>query len=74
MRTIDSNKIVGVKIWENETNAIKITNGIIESDNSMRIIEFKKIEDVDKLIKNLNEFKKQFNLQVNYGPSLKSND
>lgn len=60
MRTIDSNKIVGVRIWKNEKEAITINHLIIENNNSFRIIEFKKLEDVDKLIKDLKEFKKSY--------------
>lgn len=74
MRTIDSKKIVGVKIWENETDALKLVHGYMVTDNSMRIIEFKSVEDVDKLIKELKEFKKEFNLYVKYGPSLKGDE
>ena len=67
MKTIDSNKIVGVKIWENEDKYHQITFGINENNNSNKVIEFKTIEDVDKLIKTLKRFKKDYTEIVNNG-------
>ena len=60
MRPISSNKIVGVKIWKNEDEYRRITYGVFNDNNSWRVIEFKSLEDVDKLIKDLKHFKKEF--------------
>lgn len=60
MKTIDSKKIIGVKIWKNETDYRKIVHCVLENNNSWRVIEFKSLEDVDELIKNLKQFKKDF--------------
>lgn len=67
MKTIDSDKIVGVKIWENEDEYHQITFGILENNNSKKVIEFKTLEDVDKLIKALKRFKKDYIEIVNNG-------
>lgn len=60
MKAIDSTKIVGVKIWKNEDEYHQITFGVIENNNSKRVIEFKTLEDVDELIKTLKRFKKEY--------------
>ena len=67
MKTIDSDKIVGVKIWKNEDEYHQITFGILENNNSKKVIEFKTLEDVDKLIKALKQFKKDYTEIVNNG-------
>lgn len=67
MKTIDCNNIVGVKIWENEDKYHQITFGVLENNNSKKVIEFKTLEDVDKLIKTLKQFKKDYTEIVNNG-------
>ena len=60
MKRIDSNKLVGVRIWENEDVFHEISNAVFGNNNSFRVIEFKTLEDVDKLINKLKRFKKDF--------------
>jgi len=67
MKTIDCNKIVGMKIWENEDDYTQIIFGTPENNNSNKVIEFKTLEDVDKLIKTLKQFKKDYTEIVNNG-------
>lgn len=67
MKRIDSNKIVGVRIWENEDRFHEISNAVFGNNNSFRVIEFKTLEDVDKLINKLKRFKKDFIEIVNNG-------
>ena len=67
MKRIDSNKLVGVRIWENEDVFHEISNAVFGNSNSFRVIEFKKLEDVDKLINKLKRFKKDFIEIVNNG-------
>ena len=59
MKKIDSNKIRGVEIWNNE-HYIRISSGL-ETDNSLVIIKFEAPEDVENLIKKLKRFKKDYN-------------
>ena len=60
MRTIDSKKIIGVRIWEDEEKWHRIEHLLVPTNNSMRFIEFKSVDDVDRLIKDLKQFKKDF--------------
>ena len=60
MRGIDSNKIVGVRIWEDDEKWHQVEHVCRNRNNSLRFIEFKSINDVDKLIKDLKQFKKDY--------------
>lgn len=67
MKAIDHNKIIGVKIWKNEEEYNVITYGILNNNNSWRVIEFKSLEEVDELIKDLKHFKKTYIEMKNKG-------
>ena len=60
MRGIDSKKIVGVRIWEDDEKWHQVEHMSRVRNNSLRFIEFKSIDDVDKLIKDLKQFKKEY--------------
>jgi hypothetical protein len=60
MRAIDGEKIIGVKIWKNETDWRRIEHGVFNDNNSWRYIEFKSLEAFDEFIKDLKQFKKDY--------------
>jgi allantoicase len=67
MRTIDSKKIIGVRIWEDDEKWRQINHFVRNPNNSWRILEFKNVGEIDKLIKDLKKFKRDFNEAVKNG-------
>lgn len=60
MRTIDKSKIVGVSFVKEDGTVFKVDHAMGRS-NSLRIIEFHSIEEIDNLIRDLRVLKNGVN-------------
>lgn len=70
MKTINSEKILGVKIWKDDTS-VPLNSDLVDEylvihqssesyDNSFKLIEFKSLKDMDELIKKLKHYRNEF--------------
>ena len=58
MRTIDSSKVVGVKFVGGDGHVFMIDHALLSGSNSLRIIEFHSVDEIDNIMRDLRLMKK----------------